>query len=75
MHDVCTTHIRQNSVHGYPKLLVVKRSFTVRVRARDREWIFHSFFYLKSDKNTFVLASWPKACSLIPWSLVVIRCV
>ena len=56
MHDVCTIHIRQNSVHGYPKLLVVKRSFTVRVRARDREWIFHSFFILKVTKTPL---SWP----------------
>ena len=45
IHDVCTVHIRQNSLHGHLKLLVVKwlgLSITVRVRvrARDREWIY-----------------------------------
>ena len=34
MHDVCAIHIRRNSVHGHPNLLVVKwlgLSFTVRL--------------------------------------------
>ena len=45
LQDICVVHIRWNSVHGHPKLLVVKwlgLSVTVRVRVRvragDREW-------------------------------------
>ena len=38
-------------------------SIAVRVRAGDREWIFHCFFLSPCFKvtNTFVLASWPGA--------------
>ena len=39
IHDVCVVHIRRNSVHGHPKLLMVKWlgvSVTVRVRVRVR---------------------------------------
>ena len=44
MHGVCAIHIRWNSVHGHLKLLVVKWlglnvTVSVRVWARDREWI------------------------------------
>ena len=58
MHDICTIHIRLNSVHGNPKLLMMKwlgLSVTVRVRDRvtDREWMFNSFLSYKV-MNTFV---------------------
>ena len=46
MHDICAVHIRQNYVHGHPKLLVVRwlgPSIAVRVRIRNREWILHFF--------------------------------
>ena len=50
-------------MHGLPKLHVVywfglSIVVRVRVRARDREWIFHRFFFFFSLKvrNTFV--SW-----------------
>ena len=49
----CAIHIRRNSVHGHPKFFVVK--CRVRVRTRDREWIFHSFFFSIKVTNTFVL--------------------
>ena len=44
LHDICVVHIRWNSVHGHPKLLVVKWlvlsvTFRVSIKARDREWI------------------------------------
>ena len=58
LHDVCVIHIRQNSVHGRSKLLVVKwlgLDVTVRVgvRARDRKWVSFllSFFFSKGDKH------------------------
>ena len=38
MHDICAIHIRWNSVQGHPE---VAHGKIVRVRARDREWIFH----------------------------------
>ena len=31
------------------------------VRAGDREWILHSFFFFLKVTNTFVLSSWPGA--------------
>ena len=48
-------------MHGLPKLLVVQWFglsivVRVRVRARDREWIFHCFFFLLSDKHLCVMA-------------------
>ena len=37
MHDIYAIHIRRNSVHGYPKLIVVKwLGFSVAVRVRVR---------------------------------------
>ena len=45
LHDVGTIHIRRNSVHGHPNLLMVKwlgLSVTVRVRVRARDRILQS---------------------------------
>ena len=59
MHDVCTTHIRQNSVHGYPKLLVVKHSFVdlqLGLGLGTGNGYFIPFFILKVTKTPL---SWP----------------
>ena len=51
MHNIYAVHIRRNSVHCHSKLLLVKwlgLSVTVRVRARDGEWLV-PLFILKSD--------------------------
>ena len=40
MHDICAIHIRWNSVQGHPEVACGK-IVRVKVRARDREWIFH----------------------------------
>ena len=48
-------------MHSHLKLLMVLGlSVTVRVRARDGEWIFPLFFFLLKVTNTFVLSSWPR---------------
>ena len=66
MHDVCAIHFKQNSVHGHPKLLVVKwlgLSVTVRVRvrikARDSGWIFHSLFCFSLSYKWQIPLSYP----------------
>ena len=49
IHDVCVVHIRRNSVHGHPKLLMVKWlgvSVTVRVRVRVRVRAMDISFFL-----------------------------
>ena len=54
LHDVCAIHVRLNSVHDCSKLVVVywlglSVQVRVKVRARDRKWIF--FSVLKSDEH------------------------
>ena len=68
MYDVCTIHIRRNSVHGHLKLLLVKwLGLSVTVRARDRELIFF-LSILKSDEYLCV--------AIMAWGLVrMARCL